>query len=211
LEEKFIEKKILENYKNLKKCISFPSIDLIFLEFKNKKKANEVFCKFEKFVKKNNNFLEWAPLNCIQKTTTLDFCVLNNEVMEYKHRFIPEKKGKKISLISKKEGGFFVLKKGSGKLTRYPKKEIVFPLSEKEIPVKLLIRNVPFQAKLWDLRKIFVNFGKLISIRMPKKKDGSFRGFAFVVFSSLENAKKALLISQSVHLFSRRLIPSIIE
>lgn len=54
------------------------------------------------------------------------------------------------------------------------------------------MRNIPFQAKVDEVRDIFKAFGDLKSIRIPKKMtpgEDSHRGFGFVDFNSKAEAK----------------------
>lgn len=56
---------------------------------------------------------------------------------------------------------------------------------------KLLVRNLAFQATRNDLRELFGAYGELKSIRIPKKFDGSNRGFGFVEFLTKDDTKSA--------------------
>ena len=49
-------------------------------------------------------------------------------------------------------------------------------------PLKLVARNVAFEATEREVREVFRTFGELKSVRLPKKVTGSHRGFAFVEF-----------------------------
>ena len=48
-------------------------------------------------------------------------------------------------------------------------------------------------------------------MRLPKKFDGSHRGFAFVEFVSKQEATKALNALQSTHLYGRHIVVSYAE
>lgn len=64
--------------------------------------------------------------------------------------------------------------------------------SMKQTGSKILVRNIPFQAKINELRDLFKAFGELKSIRIPKKMtpgEDSHRGFGFVDFVSKSDAK----------------------
>lgn len=64
--------------------------------------------------------------------------------------------------------------------------------SMKQTGTKILVRNIPFQAKLAELRDIFKAFGELKSIRVPKKMspgEDQHRGFGFVDFNTKSDAK----------------------
>jgi multiple RNA-binding domain-containing protein 1 len=68
-----------------------------------------------------------------------------------------------------------------------------------------MVRNVAFEATKDDIQNLFRNFADLKSVRMPKKNDGNHRGFAFVDFVSIEEAKKAYKTLQNTHLYGRKL------
>jgi len=57
-----------------------------------------------------------------------------------------------------------------------------------------------------ELRELFANFGSLKSLRMPKKFDGSHRGFAFVLFANSHEAQEAMQRLAATHLYGRRLV-----
>ncbi|KAJ6639202.1 putative RNA-binding protein 19 [Pseudolycoriella hygida] len=80
----------------------------------------------------------------------------------------------------------------------------------KQTGTKILVRNIPFQAKQHEVEDIFKTFGELKSIRLPRKMSGdqeTHRGFGFVDFIMKTDAKKAFdALSQSTHLYGRRLV-----
>lgn len=82
--------------------------------------------------------------------------------------------------------------------------------SKKEIKTsKILVRNVPFEAKRKEIYELFKVFGELKSVRLPKKLSGtgSHRGFAFVDFLTRQDAKRAFeALCHSTHLYGRRLV-----
>lgn len=64
--------------------------------------------------------------------------------------------------------------------------------SLKQTGSKILVRNIPFQAKVNEVRDLFNAFGELKSIRIPKKMtpgEDAHRGFGFVDFISKSDAK----------------------
>lgn len=72
---------------------------------------------------------------------------------------------------------------------------------------KMVVRNVPFEANAKEVEDIFKTFGSLKVVRLPKKVTGSHRGFAFVEYSTKEEAKKAFeALCHSTHLYGRRLV-----
>ena len=76
---------------------------------------------------------------------------------------------------------------------------------------KLAVRNVPFEASKREVKELFAAFGQLKTLRLPKKFDGSHRGFAFVEFVSKAEAAKALHALQSTHLYGRKIVVAYAE
>ncbi|XP_076818672.1 putative RNA-binding protein 19 [Clavelina lepadiformis] len=84
---------------------------------------------------------------------------------------------------------------------------------KKQVSSKILIRNIPFQANVSEIRSLFKSFGELKSVRLPKKlsadlgQSGHHRGFAFVDFVTKQDAKSAFeTLCHSTHLYGRRLV-----
>jgi multiple RNA-binding domain-containing protein 1 len=73
-------------------------------------------------------------------------------------------------------------------------------------PTKLIVRNVPFQATRKELLKLFGSFGKLRKVRLPKKFDGTHRGFAFVEFVTSKEALEGMSALSRTHLYGRHLV-----
>jgi len=71
---------------------------------------------------------------------------------------------------------------------------------------KLIVRNVAFQTTQSDLRSLFSTFGNVKRVRIPKKMGGDHRGFAFVDFSTSQEAAKAMASLSSTHLYGRHLV-----
>ncbi|KAF9050815.1 hypothetical protein BDZ89DRAFT_1057238, partial [Hymenopellis radicata] len=58
---------------------------------------------------------------------------------------------------------------------------------------RLIVRNIPFHTTEQDLRSIFLPYGPVHSIHIPKNKDdGRMRGFAFVWMLSKKDAESAM-------------------
>ncbi|MFO0131628.1 MAG: RNA-binding protein [bacterium] len=55
----------------------------------------------------------------------------------------------------------------------------------------MVVRNVAFEATKDDIKSLFKSFSDVKTVRMPKKQDGSHRGFAFVDFMSIDEANRA--------------------
>ncbi|XP_058812393.1 probable RNA-binding protein 19 [Topomyia yanbarensis] len=82
---------------------------------------------------------------------------------------------------------------------------------KKQTGTKILVRNVPFQANVKEIRDLFCVFGELRSVRLPKKlvsgADEGHRGFCFVDFITEDDAKRAFeSLCSSTHLYGRRLV-----
>lgn len=71
---------------------------------------------------------------------------------------------------------------------------------------KIIVRNVAFEATTSEIRELFSAFGQLKRVRMPKKFDGSHRGFAFVEFLTEQEAQSAFSALASSHLYGRHLV-----
>ncbi|TQS39162.1 hypothetical protein Golomagni_00317 [Golovinomyces magnicellulatus] len=71
---------------------------------------------------------------------------------------------------------------------------------------KIIIKNLPFEATKKDVRNLFGAYGKLRSVRLPKKFNNSIRGFAFADFISSREAENALEALKNTHLLGRRLV-----
>ena len=87
--------------------------------------------------------------------------------------------------------------------TKYRK---VTTLDNAEKRTKLMVRNIPFEATRNELRELFGSFGQLKSLRLPKKFDGTSRGFVFVEYLSSDDAKTAVKALGSTHLLGRKLV-----
>ena len=71
---------------------------------------------------------------------------------------------------------------------------------------RVVIRNVPFEATRRDLMQILTPFGTLKAMRLPKKFDGSHRGFCFAEFATPKDAAHVMREMGGVHLLGRRLV-----
>ncbi|KAK9806736.1 hypothetical protein WJX72_000950 [[Myrmecia] bisecta] len=71
---------------------------------------------------------------------------------------------------------------------------------------KLIVRNVAFEATRKDIAALFGPFGLIKSCRLPRKFDGTHRGFAFVDFATKQEARNAADAVAGTHLYGRRLV-----
>jgi multiple RNA-binding domain-containing protein 1 len=69
-----------------------------------------------------------------------------------------------------------------------------------------MVRNLAFEATARDVRQLMEAFGHVKTCRLPKKFDGSTRGFAFVEFVTKGEAQKAMDGAHGTHLYGRRLL-----
>ena len=70
---------------------------------------------------------------------------------------------------------------------------------------KIVVKNLPFECSTKDLRALIEPYGKVRSVRVPKKFNGSSRGFAFVDLITVKEAENAMKALHGVHLSGRRL------
>lgn len=80
-------------------------------------------------------------------------------------------------------------------------------------PLKLVVKNVPFEATEQDVRSLFSAFSEVRSVRLPRKaqqfshhRENHHRGFAFVEFLSESEAARALQTLRATHLYGRHLV-----
>ena len=69
-----------------------------------------------------------------------------------------------------------------------------------------MIRNVPFQATDAEVQQLFESFGELVDVRLSHKATGGHRGFAFVQYSSAEEAKVPKESLERSHMYGRKLV-----
>lgn len=80
-------------------------------------------------------------------------------------------------------------------------------IRNKQMNNKLLVRNVPFQASEDEIRKIFDPYVRVVSVRIPIKREGTSRGFCFVTLDSADDVTTAIeYFGNSTHLYGRRLV-----
>jgi len=71
---------------------------------------------------------------------------------------------------------------------------------------KLMVRNLAFEATKKDLLDLFSPFGTVKTARLPRKHDGTGRGFAFIDFLTHVEAATAKEALGSTHLYGRKLV-----
>ena len=132
-------------------------------------------------------FVEFVSTNyVIEALKRLNGSFLDNHALEVKPS---DKKLGNIDLVSSSKQKLSMQSDPSNKLSN-----------------KLLVRNIAFQANQKELHILFATFGQLKKIRMPKKPGGSHRGFAFIDFSTHQEAVNAMTALASTHLYGRHLV-----
>lgn len=112
------------------------------------------------------------------------------------------------ALILKKASGGVMESSGSGpSASKKRKVAIDEEVDESLKPCKLLIRNIPFESTESELRTLIKSFtASLKRLRIPKKFDGSHRGFGFAEFTSHAEAKHLKETLAATHLYGRHLV-----
>src|SRR5690606_31603419 len=72
--------------------------------------------------------------------------------------------------------------------------------TKKTVGSKLIIKNLPFEASKKDIHDLLNKYGKLRSVRLPKRFGGPSRGFAFAEFLSARDAQTAMAALRDTHL-----------
>jgi RNA recognition motif-containing protein len=77
---------------------------------------------------------------------------------------------------------------------------------------KLFVRNLSFDTENSELRKLFRNFGNVLSVRIPvDRQTGRSRGFGFVEMSTSQAAADAMKALNSQQISGRRIQVSFSE
>ncbi|KAF3920038.1 Nucleolin [Orbilia brochopaga] len=71
---------------------------------------------------------------------------------------------------------------------------------------KIIIKNLAFEVSEKQIRSLFGQYGKLRSVRVPKKFNRSSRGFGFAQFVSTREAENAMEALRHTHLHGRPLV-----
>lgn len=205
-------KKSLKKFGKIVRLLYFSFTNFILVEFQKKKSAESAFNFLKKLITKKKTFIiEWAPLGCTKFNCSIeDSKNLDNKNVNSNPNLVFFRNDKKFLKIKDKKLSFDLCNKNyefeeRGKKSCHTNLNKI-ETKRKECSYKILVRNLPFQIKIIHLRKIFQNYGTLLSVRLPKKFSGQSKGFAFIEFKDLEDAKRAVLATQNIHLFSRHLV-----
>ncbi|KAK6496625.1 Multiple RNA-binding domain-containing protein 1 [Arthrobotrys musiformis] len=71
---------------------------------------------------------------------------------------------------------------------------------------KIIIKNLAFEVSEKQIRSLFGQYGKLRSVRVPKKFNRTSRGFGFAQFVSVREAENAMEALRHTHLHGRPLV-----
>jgi multiple RNA-binding domain-containing protein 1 len=100
------------------------------------------------------------------------------------------------------DGHSLVLKQGKTDLS----KSITSKQEKSTKGTKLIVKNIPFEATKKEIKELFGTFGQLKSVRLPTKFSGGHRGFAFLEFTTSQEAKNVLDQVSNTHLYGRHLV-----
>jgi multiple RNA-binding domain-containing protein 1 len=80
-------------------------------------------------------------------------------------------------------------------------------------PLKVMVKNLPFEATEKDLRQLFSSFSEVKAVRVPQKAhafgghhQNNHRGFGFVEFLTEQEAANAVATLRNTHLYGRHLV-----
>lgn len=109
--------------------------------------------------------------------------------------------------LSKRDNAEVEKKKRLEKLKRKQKDEESFIDNDDLASNKIMIKNLAFEANKKDIMGLFKEAGQIKKVRLPKKPNSnSHRGFGFVEFVTVEDAKGAFETMQHSHLYGRKLV-----
>ena len=107
--------------------------------------------------------------------------------------------------LAKRDTGEAEKKKRLEKLKQ--KEDEAFVDNDELASNKLLIKNLAFEANRKDIKALFKEAGQVKKVRLPKKANSyEHRGFGFVEFVNVEDAKNAFETLQHSHLYGRKLV-----
>ncbi|CAG8716932.1 10134_t:CDS:2, partial [Acaulospora morrowiae] len=67
-------------------------------------------------------------------------------------------------------------------------------------------KNLAFETTKKELRELFSAYGQIKTLRLPKKFDGTSRGFGFIEFLTKRDARNAMEKLGETHLLGRHLV-----
>merc|ERR1712190_601103 len=72
--------------------------------------------------------------------------------------------------------------------------------------VKLIAKNVAFEATREDVMRLFMPFSSIKACRLPKKVDENHKGFAFLDLSNPQDSQVIIDTMSNTHFYGRHLI-----
>lgn len=79
-------------------------------------------------------------------------------------------------------------------MTNSRNKSKLAKFQQKQKSSKIMIRNIPFEAKAKEIEELFRVFGELKYVRLPRRVDGTHRGFGFVDFVTISDAEVCFIL-----------------
>ena len=213
-EDEFFCLEVLKKFGKVKNFYFFFRTNMIIVGFKKSSEAKVAFKNLQKrLVGDGMGLIDWVPFHFEKKQKfSLEFKDNDSKTnIKFRNNSLNFKDiGEKLKSFEKLSIKNNIYKKVV-KLEKTQIKNLSFDIEGKNLNSfcffsgKLIVRNIPFKTKINNLKKIFSIFGKILSIRLPKKGNGENRGFAFIKYNHLNDAKKALFFVQNTKIDSRSL------
>lgn len=77
---------------------------------------------------------------------------------------------------------------------------------ENQESTKIIVKNLAFESTKKEVKELFSSYGQIKTLRLPKKFDGTSRGFAFIEFLTKRDARNVMENLRDTHLLGRHLI-----
>ena len=156
------------------------------IEFNERQEARDAFKKmaYKKF-KTTPLYLEWAPVDVFEGDQSQ---VSADEEPQEEEKQTPKTSNEKNEKSADNNSTSTDVNNTKGEENSRKRKT---PTKQPNIhkTTKILVRNIPFEAKVKEVEELFRVFGELKYVRLPKKLDGTHRGFGFVDFVTLTDAE----------------------
>ncbi|KAK2580318.1 hypothetical protein KPH14_012555 [Odynerus spinipes] len=68
---------------------------------------------------------------------------------------------------------------------------------------RIVVRNLSFKVNEEDVRKIYEKYGEIQEIVLPRQKNGTLFGYAFIEFKRMQDASKAIFNTNKKEFFGR--------
>lgn len=206
-QEEFFGLHIFKKFGEIKNFHFIFQSKIIIVEYKKSNCALSTFSYFyDKFLFEKDILIDWVPLDFVKKKKVSDNTKFIHSINTERScdNFKISRYFRENSLKTTLNRQIFSKEFYFSRINEIQKKQNNFM-------GKLIVRNIPFKSKLCDLKNIFSIFGKILSIRIPKQKNGDNKGFAFIDYQTLNDAKKALFLIQNTTIRSRNLKISLLK